>query len=221
MARKLTVKQEKFCHHYAINGEAGAAYRVAYDAANSNDVTCRVEGNKLLKIPSVALRIAELQQRVCEIAEDRFNVTAEKVLQELAIIAFANVQDYVKVDDNGIPMPDFSKVTRRQFAAIGEVKFEDIESGARVGKRVTFKLLDKKGALVDLGRHLGLFKDDKPQAGNTVNINVISDAAADFDRRMVELAARVVADEVARTDEPAGQSAPALPLGILGTAGTA
>ena len=44
------------------------------------------------------------------------------------------------VDESGIPMPDFRKVTRKQFAAIGEVTFEDIETGQRTGKRVISRM---------------------------------------------------------------------------------
>lgn len=157
--RALTAKQEAFAQHYAMTGDATASYRVAYDAEGMQENSIRANGCKLLKNAAVAKRVEALKARKIELANNKFDVTAEKVLAELARIAFANVQDYVSVDGEGIPMPDFSAVTRQQFAAIGEVTFEDIETGQRTGKRVKFKLLDKKGALVDLGKHLGLFKD--------------------------------------------------------------
>lgn len=238
--KPLTPKQEAFCQHYVLHNDAYKAYRAAYNAHNTDVSGTKANACNLLKNPRVSQRIAQLQGRTKRIASEavqeataierrqpveesnlEFEISAHRVLQELAIIGFANMADYVTVDEKGNPTPNFTSVTRRQFAAIGEITIEDIETGQRTGKRTKFKLLDKRAALVDLGRHLGLFKDDKQQAGNTVNINVISDAAADFDRRMVELAARVVADEVARSDESAGQGAPAIPLGVLGTAGTA
>jgi hypothetical protein len=42
----------------------------------------------------VTPRVEALLQRVQAIAERRFDVTAEKVIQELAAIAFANARDY-------------------------------------------------------------------------------------------------------------------------------
>ena len=56
-------------------------------------------------------------------------------------------------------------LTREQFAAVGEIVVEDIETGMRRGKRTRLKLHDKKGALVDLGKHLGLFKQQVEHTG--------------------------------------------------------
>jgi len=159
MARTLTAKQEAFAQHYAIHGDATKAYEEAYDVAGMQKNSIRANACKLSKNAAVAQRVAELKVRITKAVEEKFDVTAEKIIQELASIAFANVTDYVTVDENGIPMPNFTDVTKQQFAAIGEVTFEDIETGMRTGKRVKFKLLDKKGALVDLGKHVGLFKE--------------------------------------------------------------
>lgn len=165
--KDLTAKQTAFAEHYALHKDASAAYRAAYDAADMAPDTIRSQASRLLRNPLVAARVAKLSERVTKIAEERFDITVDKILQELAAIAFANVQDYVTVDEEtGIPMPDFRKVTRKQFAALTEVVFEDIETGQRTGKRVKFKLGPKKEALVDLGRHYGMFKDQ-----GTINVN--------------------------------------------------
>jgi phage terminase small subunit len=190
MAKILTDKQESFCQHYAMHSDGPRAYKAAYDAETVNTAAMRANANKLLRNPAIVLRLAELKKRVIKVADEAFDITAAKVLQELAKIGFANVQDYVKLDDKGIPMPDFSEVTRAQFAAIGEITFEDIEAGQRIGKRVKFKLLDKKGALVDLGKHLGMFTD---KSEVKVEHTFIDDAATDFDNRVAQLFARSAA----------------------------
>lgn len=190
MAKALTAKQEAFAQHYTINQDATKAYRVAYDAAGMKESSIRANAHKLLRTDFMKQRIEELQKVVRQSATKSFEITAEKVLQELAKIAFANVQDYVRVDAEGIPLPNFTEVTRSQFSAIGEITFEDIETGQRTGKRVKFKLLDKKGALVDLGKHLGLFVE---KTEHKHEHTFVDDAAADFDDRVAQLFARSTA----------------------------
>ena len=64
-----------------------------------------------------------------------------------------------------------SRITPEQFAAIGEVQTDTIGDVSRV----KLKLLDKRGALVDLGRHLGMFVD-KTEA--SVNGMIVVDPRA-------------------------------------------
>jgi phage terminase small subunit len=56
---------------------------------------------------------------------------------------------------------DFSGLTRDQAAALVEVTVENFLDGrgetAREVRRVKFKLADKRAALVDIGKHLGMF----------------------------------------------------------------
>lgn len=92
----------------------------------------------------------------------RLGVTRFGIISELAKIGFANMGHYIRVVD-GDPVVDLSNCTPEQLAAVGEVTVEDFLDGrgdnAREVRKVKFKLLDKKGALVDLGRHLGMFVD--------------------------------------------------------------
>ncbi len=107
-----------------------------------------------------------LERRI--VAEERSNeraiaklaITKEAVLGELAKIAFANMADYMKVGEDGQPSLNFKDLTRDQAAALTEItveEFKDGRSDKREVRRVKFKLADKEKALVDLGKHLGLF----------------------------------------------------------------
>lgn len=108
-------------------------------------------------------KIALAVQKGVEKRAVRTEITADNVLRELAKIGFANMADYMKASPSGDPYLDFSGLTREQAAALQEVTVEDYVDGrgedAREVKRVKFKLADKRAALVDLGRHLGVFKD--------------------------------------------------------------
>jgi phage terminase small subunit len=76
--------------------------------------------------------------------------------------------DYMKATPGGDPYLDFSDLTPEQTAALVEVTVEDFTEGrgedARNVRRVKFKLGDKKGALVELGKHLCIFGDKQPPA---------------------------------------------------------
>ena len=64
---------------------------------------------------------------------------------------------------------DLSELTREQAAAISEVTVEDYKDGrgedARDVRKVKFKLSDKRSALVDIGKHLGMFVERKELTG--------------------------------------------------------
>jgi len=190
MARGLTKKQEAFAQHYAIQEDATAAYKAAgYSWKNSKSEAVRVNAQKLVAHTTVSLRIAELKERKAKRIERQFDISVDRIAQELAAIGFANMDDYVSVDGDGDNVSlDFSDLTRVQFAAIQEITIEDIKTGKRTSKRTKFKLADKRGALVELGKHLGMFEKDNKQRQN--NINIINDAAADFDSRITGVLAR-------------------------------
>lgn len=62
---------------------------------------------------------------------------------------------------DGDPFPDFSELTRDQAAALSEVTIEDFKDGpgedSHTVRKVKVKLHDKNRALVDIGKHLGMF----------------------------------------------------------------
>jgi phage terminase small subunit len=117
--------------------------------------------------PDVAARIAELRaeqeamrRKAIAEAAARFEVTAERVIGELAKIAFANLTDFVKIGQDGKPRTDFSTLTFDQGAALQILTVEETKGGGRglrEIRRVKFKLGDKRLALIALGNHLGLF----------------------------------------------------------------
>jgi phage terminase small subunit len=92
--------------------------------------------------------------------------TARQVLEELTRIGLANARDYVGAHGQ---LVDVSQLTREQTAAIQEVTVDTYMDGAgenaREVKRVKFKLGDKRGALVALGRHHRLFTDKFEHGG--------------------------------------------------------
>jgi phage terminase small subunit len=151
----LTPKQERFVAEYLIDLNATqAAIRAGYSAK-----TAAQQAHLLLKKTAVAKELEAAQAARAA----RTEVTQDRVLKELAKLGFANMQDYMRVTPEGDPYADLSRLSRDQAAAITEFTVEDFTEGrgddARDVRRVKFKLADKRAALVDMGKHLGMFKD--------------------------------------------------------------
>lgn len=155
MNGKLAPKQARFVDEYLIDLNATqAAIRAGYSKR-----TAQVISSENLSKPIIAAAILDRQKALA----DKAGVTVDQVLAELAKIGFANMADYMRVGTDGDPYLDFSALSRDQAAALTEVTVEDFKEGrgedARDVRRVKFKLADKRAALVDLGKHLGLFRD--------------------------------------------------------------
>lgn len=151
----LRGKQQRFVDEYLVDRNATqAAIRAGYSAKTAYSI-----GEENLRKPEVkkAIEIGE-----AEIAE-RTKITQDKVMKELEKIGFSNMLDYITITEGGDPVTDFSALTRDQAAAISEIVVEEYTEGrgedARNVKRTKFKLSDKRSALVDMGKHLGMFKD--------------------------------------------------------------
>jgi phage terminase small subunit len=104
--------------------------------------------------------------------------TKEDVLGELMRLGFSNMLDYIVVKDGNAHV-DLTRLTRDQAAAIVEVttstrttkgRGEDGE-GATTTVDVRFKLADKRQALVEIGRHLGLFSEPAAPEPETPDFN--------------------------------------------------
>lgn len=152
-------KHEKFAQNLAKLQSQDAAYAAAGFKPNAS------HASRLARNGSVAARVAELVAAGAKKAE----VEVADVLRELAKIGFANMMDYARVSETGEPFIDLSEMTRDQGAAVQQFVVEDFKDGrgedARDVRKVTFKLYDKRAALVDIGNHLGMFKQLHEHSG--------------------------------------------------------
>ncbi len=154
--RSLSDKEKMFGKEYLVdlNGTQ-AAIRAGYSKK-----TAREQASRLL----TKVNIQEYTKTLMEKRSERIEITADKVLQEVAKLAFSNMGDYVKFNEDGTVSIDLSKVSREQAAAIQEITVEQFmdrskdKEGERV-RRVKFKLADKKPTLELLGKHLKLFTE--------------------------------------------------------------
>lgn len=148
----MTEKQKIFADEYLIDLNATWAYRKAYPSVK-RDETAAQAGSRMLRNVKVA---AYIQERMQE-RQKRTEITQDRVLQELAAIAFAKATDYAEVKDECVKIKDTKELNEQQIRAI---------AGIKEGKfGVEVKLNDKEKALELLGRHLGMFKDKVEVSG--------------------------------------------------------
>ena len=158
----MTKKQKRFVEEYLIDLNATqAAIRAGYSPHTAKDIGC-----ENLAKPNIA---AAISQAMAERSR-RTGINQDRVLQELARIGFAKITDVVDPDTAKI-RPDASD---DDLACIQSIKIKPNEFGTE--REV--KLYDKKAALVDLGKHLGLFKD-KVELSGDMDLNITIDYGED------------------------------------------
>lgn len=179
----LTAKQTAFATEYLLDHNATqAAIRAGYSAK-----TAEVQGPRLLGNVRVALAIQAGQA----VRSERTRISADAVLNELSKIGYANMLDYICVNSEGTAGIDLSNLTREQAAAITELTSEDTyDAKGNLTRRNKIKLADKRAALVDIGRHLGLFKDRVEitgKDGGAVQVEAVRQRITDRLNRIVGL----------------------------------
>lgn len=155
MAAKLTERQKRFCDEYLIDLNATqAAIRAGYSKK-----TAKVIGSENLTKPDIAARIEK--RRAAQIK--RTEITADRVLLELARIAFVDGSAFATITARGkVKFTPTDELTNDQRAVIAGVK------NGKFGTEI--KTNDKVRALELLGKHLGLFDSGSLQSDEGVQI---------------------------------------------------
>ena len=146
----MTKKQKRFIEEYLIDLNATqAAIRAGYSPDTAYSI-----GNENLKKPEIK---AHIDKAMAERSK-RTGVNADRVVMELAKIAFVNADDVI----------DFKTATVKEgarpedTAAIQSVK---VKTFGEDGLEREIKMADKIKTLELLGRHLGMFKDNVKVSG--------------------------------------------------------
>lgn len=149
----MTSMQRLFCHEYLIdlNGTE-AAIRAGYSPLSAAQISY-----DLLRISEVKKRIEELMDK----RASKIDLSADKVLQEIAKIAFVDIRDLFTEDGDIKPVSEWNETLAASVAGLEiEALFEGFgQDRQQIGKTKKIKMNDKLKALELLGRHLVLFKD--------------------------------------------------------------
>lgn len=170
---KLTPKQIRFVDEYLVDLNATqAAIRAGYSTK-----TAHVTGTENLGKPRIAEEISRRQKDL----QRRTEVTQERVVTELARVAFADATDYARVETRMIKKDDgaevsYQTVTLKNTAELSPEQRAAISGIKQGANGIEVKLCDKIKALELLGRHIGMFNDkievkatvDNPFAGLSI-----------------------------------------------------
>ncbi|MFA6700924.1 MAG: terminase small subunit [Thiomicrospira sp.] len=165
----LKQRQQKFVEQYLIDLNATqAAIRAGYSAHYAN-----TNAFKLLQNTAIASAVTDAMK----LRSERTEITQDRVLTELAKIGFSDIRQAVKwgpslgeivdgdsiMQTNGVLLVDSDQLDDSTAASIAEI--------SQTAQGIKIKLHDKRAALVDIGRHLGMFNDKLSlTADSTLNI---------------------------------------------------
>jgi phage terminase small subunit len=153
----ITARRRRFVDAYLKDPNGThAAIEAGYSEKGA-----RQTGSILLSNPNVLAEIQKRQARLLKRAE----VTAERVLAELAAIAFLDPANFYDEAGNLIPVRNMAPEVRR---ALTSLEVEEICAGrsehrAVVGALKKIKFANKLGPLNALARYLPQFFKDKPE----------------------------------------------------------
>lgn len=159
----------------------GTPLDTAYALAGYN--RRRQNASRLMTKEIIRARIDEL----LSIAAEKSGVTIQRVITELAKIAFSDIRKAIRwksarvtEEDNpeGGDLLIVKTIVTNLVELIGSDEIDDDTAGAisEISQNTTggvkVKFHDKRAALIDLGKHLGLFEEKGDDGKNTININV-------------------------------------------------
>lgn len=149
----LTPRQEQFVAEYLVDLNATqAAIRAGYSKKTASE-----QAFDLLRKPQIAAAIEESRQK--HIA--KLDLSAERVLTELAGLAFFDVRKLVNPDGSPKSITDLDDETARAIQGIELQTVKDGENDFALVRK--YKIADKNAALEKLMKHLGLFEKDNNQ----------------------------------------------------------
>jgi phage terminase small subunit len=163
-----------FVHAYITNGHNAtqAAITAGYSAK-----TAYSQGQRLLKYVEVSGQLADVAQKVAEIA----GLTAERTLRESARISYSDPRRLCHADGSLKQIAEMDDDTRAAIASF-EIDERKVD-GIVVGRTTKIKFWDKNRALEMAMKHLGLYNRDNTRRSENLSLQVLLVAAPTNERK--------------------------------------
>lgn len=158
---------KRFADRYfeTLNGTQSAIY------AGFSEETAKQQAWQLLQRDD----IQEYLQLLRDDLDSRTGISKEKVLREVARIAFADIRNYYKGDNQLIPIVDLDEDSAAALASLKTFE-EFTPDGDPIGTSKEIKLYNKLDGLEKLARHLGLYEKDNSQTKANTNVILTTEA---------------------------------------------
>lgn len=145
--QSMNPRHRLFAEKFVIKPNIADAYLAAGFTAKNRKIASS-NGSKLLAREDVQVYIQELQDR----RSQRLEITADRVLQEVARVAFATIGDVTEWENNQMKVKDSRDINEDVMAAIAEVS----ETRAKGSVTLAVKMHAKTKALGQLMKYLGI-----------------------------------------------------------------
>ncbi len=144
----LNQRQQRFVSAYLENG--GNVYQACIAAGYSTNYA-KARGHELLENVGIKQAIDQFNQQLME----RTKVTIERVVAEIARLAFTDITQVVSWGNEGLKLKPSSEIPADHRAAITEIT----ETPGKYGTRLTVKLYNKQTSLDQLMKHWKRLRD--------------------------------------------------------------
>lgn len=184
MSKRIHQRHVQFATEYLSNGgSATDAYCKVYPKCKR--VSAYTLGPQLLQHPDVARIIREAEQKAME----KFNISAERIVQELACMAFLDIADLYNDDGSLKQLSEMPEEARR---ALEGIEVDELFDGfgqdrEHVGRTKKLKVASKRAALQLLGETMALFKQARVIDEKSEQVHTVKVEKADLDERIKNL----------------------------------
>lgn len=157
--KKINPRRVLFAYEYLKDLNATqAAIRAGYSKKTANE-----QGARLLANVSVKKLVRKLKSQ----REKRTEITQDKVLKEIALLAFSDIKDICEIEEGGMLLiKQFDDIPNGKTRTIKAVKEDRIIRETAKGDemvvhdKVRYELYDKIKPLEMLCKHLGILKEN-------------------------------------------------------------
>lgn len=153
-ANQLTPKMRVAAEAYQETLSQMEAYKRAYSCARMKDETIRKRASELFRMPAIVAYLATLHAD----ARERHRLTLDGILDGLSCIGCATITDVCQWSEFGVRMVPSDLLSPQTRRAIKKIK--QSPEGA-----LEIEMHDPIRAMELIGRHLGMWQDEKDKKG--------------------------------------------------------
>jgi phage terminase small subunit len=156
---------ERFCQEMSIDGDRARAYKAA-GYKTSSDSSAYAAASRLMLQPKIVRRIQELNLAKAE----RTQITADRLLHEVACVAFGSLKDVIKggvgvsedqidAPTRGVYLRSVEEIPENAWPAVKSIRYSYTQNAQGEAEILSVVMHNKTPALKMLAENMGLLSD--------------------------------------------------------------